>query len=72
MTEWISPEGKWIGKSTIEVIMEFEVPSNSQSQRVAAYFFGSLAEELLSRAFSAVAAHALVAAEVALRHSLAI
>ena len=31
MTEWISPEGKQIGNSTVEVIMEFEVPSNSQS-----------------------------------------
>ena len=29
--ERISPEGKWIGKSTVEVITEFEVPSNSQS-----------------------------------------
>ena len=29
--EWISPEGKWIGNSTVEVIMEFEVPLNSQS-----------------------------------------
>ena len=31
MTDWISPEGKWIGNSTVEVITEFEVPSNSQS-----------------------------------------
>ena len=29
--EWVSPEGKQIGKSTVEVITEFEVPSNSQS-----------------------------------------
>ena len=31
MTEWISPERKQIGNSTVEVITEFEVPSNSQS-----------------------------------------
>ena len=31
MTEWISPEGKQIGNSTVKVITEFEVPSNSQS-----------------------------------------
>ena len=30
--EWISPEGKQIGNSTIEVITEFEVPSNSRSR----------------------------------------
>ena len=29
--EWISPKGKQIGNSTIKVITEFEVPSNSQS-----------------------------------------
>ena len=29
--EWISPKGKWIGNSTMKVIMEFEVPPNSQS-----------------------------------------
>ena len=31
MTEWISPKGKQIGNSTVKVIMEFEVPSNSWS-----------------------------------------
>ena len=31
MTEWISPEGKQIGNSTVTVIMEFEVSSNSRS-----------------------------------------
>ena len=31
MTEWISSEGKWIGNSTVKVITEFEVPSNSRS-----------------------------------------
>ena len=31
MTEWISPEGKLVGNSTVEVIMEFEVPSKSWS-----------------------------------------
>ena len=31
MSEWISPKGKWIGNSTVKVITEFEVPSNSQS-----------------------------------------
>ena len=30
--EWISPEGKRIGNSTVEVITEFEVPSNSRSR----------------------------------------
>ena len=149
MTEWISPEGKQIGNSTVEVIAKFEVPSNSWSgiggtgsvrslwmevntearkqcvelestkvgmviprtkaevswsvkefgleradvlrcssteaptrltqpwssagaKGLLPIFFGSLAEELLSGAFSVVAAHALAAAEVAFRHSLAI
>ena len=31
MTEWISPEGKQIGNSTVKVITEFEVPSNTRS-----------------------------------------
>ena len=31
MMEWVSPEGKQIGNSTVKVITEFEVPSNSQS-----------------------------------------
>ena len=31
MTEWISPEGKQIGNSTVKVMTEFEVPSNSRS-----------------------------------------
>ena len=31
MMEWISPEGKQIGNSTVKVITEFEVPLNSQS-----------------------------------------
>ena len=31
MMEWISPEGKQIGNSTVEVITEFEVPLNSWS-----------------------------------------
>ena len=31
MTEWISPEGKQIGNSTVKVITEFEVLSNSRS-----------------------------------------
>ena len=31
MTEWISPEGKQIGNSTVKVITDFEVPSNSRS-----------------------------------------
>ena len=31
MTEWISPKGKWIGNSTVKVITEFEVSSNSRS-----------------------------------------
>ena len=30
MTEWISPEGKQIGNSTVKVISEFEVPLNSR------------------------------------------
>ena len=32
MTEWISPEGKQIGNSTIEAIAEFVVLSNSWSR----------------------------------------
>ena len=31
MMEWVSPEGKWIGNSTVKVITEFEVLSNSWS-----------------------------------------
>ena len=31
MMEWISPEGKQIGNSTVKVITEFEVLSNSRS-----------------------------------------
>ena len=31
MTEWVSPEGKQIGNSTVKVMMEFEVLSNSRS-----------------------------------------
>ena len=31
MTEWAPPEGKQIGNSTVEVITESEVPSNSWS-----------------------------------------
>ena len=32
MTEWVSPEGKQIDNSTVKVIMEFEVLSNSRSR----------------------------------------
>ena len=31
MMEWVSPEGELIGYSTIKVMTEFEVPSNSRS-----------------------------------------